>query len=339
MTATSTPRPTLTGTQSFITAEVARTLLPTRAYGAHKWGVGGLIVVAGSPIYTGAALLSTRAAARSGAGIVQLATGRGVIATIASSVPEITHIILPETDSPSAARRALDELSEHLEKASALLIGPGLGRDDNARELLSALFGLGTRKEAERRGIGFAPVTPSAETAVTASTSPLFAREDLPIVVDADALNWLADQESWWESLPAGRLVLTPHPGELSRLTGKETDALTADPITAAEEAAKLWKQTVVFKYGHTVVTDGETTFVADDAPTSLATAGTGDILAGTIASFLAQGLTALHAASLAVHVGAAAARRVETRFGTLGLLASDLPEAIAEELHALAQN
>jgi NAD(P)H-hydrate repair Nnr-like enzyme with NAD(P)H-hydrate dehydratase domain len=101
-------------------------------------------------------------------------------------------------------------------------------------------------------------------------------------------------------------------------------------------EAAKAWNQIVVLKYGYTAVSDGTTTLVADDAPTSLATAGSGDVFAGTIAALAAQGLPPLDAAALAIYLGARAARRVERRTGVLGLVASDLPLAIAQELGRL---
>ncbi|MGC4192474.1 MAG: NAD(P)H-hydrate dehydratase [Thermomicrobiales bacterium] len=336
-------KPTLSGNQSFATAAAAKALLPTRDFGAHKWGVGGLIVIAGSPAYPGAAILTTRAAGRAGAGIVLLASGRGVIGATASAVPEVAHIPLPETDAPGVARRAMESIEKHLEKAKAVLIGPGLGRDDAAGELLGALFALGSKREAERRNIGFGFATRAAtateETEAEASTSALFQRDDLTVVVDADALNWLAGQGEWWNSLPEGRLVLTPHVGEFAKLTGKTTEEIVADPLGELEAAAKTWKQTVVLKYGYTAASDGTITVVAEDAPLSLATAASGDVLAGTIAGLVAQGLSGRDAAAIALHVGPAAARAVEARFGTLGLIATDLPDAIAEQMASLAMS
>jgi NAD(P)H-hydrate repair Nnr-like enzyme with NAD(P)H-hydrate dehydratase domain len=108
--------------------------------------------------------------------------------------------------------------------------------------------------------------------------------------------------------------------------------------VGTAKLAAAKWKQIVVLKYGHSVATDGEHVFVAPDAPLSLATAGAGDVLAGMIGGFLAQGLKPLDAAMAALFIGPRAARRVELVTGTLGLLAGDLPLAIAEELRDLDQ-
>ncbi|MGB3330303.1 MAG: ADP/ATP-dependent (S)-NAD(P)H-hydrate dehydratase, partial [Thermomicrobiales bacterium] len=224
--------------------------------------------------------------------------------------------------------------------AKAVLIGPGLGRDNAAGELLGVLFALGTPREAERRrNIGFASAVAAGATATKETTSALFQREDLWVVVDADALNWLSEQGEWWLSLPAGRLVLTPHFGEFAKLTGKTTDEIIADPLGELEAAAKTWNQTVVLKYGYSAASDGTTTVVAEDAPLSLATAGSGDVLAGTIAALVAQGLSGLDAATIALHVGPAAARAAESRFGVLGTIATDLPDAIAEQMARLAQS
>ncbi len=237
----------------------------------------------------------------------------------------------------SRSPSALDLVAEHLEKVKSVLIGPGLGRDNAAHELLSILFALGNKRDVERRNIGFSARIPSASEEPQESTSPLFTRDDLTIVVDADALNWLAEQTDWWKALPAGRLLLTPHVGEFSKLTGKSVEEITADPLGEVKAAAKRWQQTVVLKYGYTAASDGTKTVVAEDAPLSLATAGSGDVLAGMIAAFIAQGVAALDAATLALYAGPAAARQVERTFGTLGLIASDLPDAIAKELATLS--
>jgi len=157
-----------------------------------------------------------------------------------------------------------------------------------------------------------------------------------PVVIDADGLNWLAAQERWWDLLPPNQVVLTPHAGEMARLLGVAVDEVLGDPLETARAAAKRWRQVVVLKHGYTVATDGTTALVAADAPVSLATAGSGDVLTGVIGALLAQGVDRMSAAGLAIYVGCRAARRVERRTGVLGLIASDLPLAIAEELAVL---
>jgi NAD(P)H-hydrate epimerase len=128
-------------------------------------------------------------------------------------------------------------------------------------------------------------------------------------------------------------MVLTPHPGEMARLLNRPVEEITADPVEAAAEAAANWSQTVLLKGGNAVVSNGESTFVADLAASSLATAGSGDVLAGVVGGLLAQTQSLVDSAVLAMYVGPRAALRVEDRFGVLGVVASDLPDAIANEL------
>ncbi len=329
-------QPELTGKQQWADTDLAKSIVPQRTFGTHKWDVGGVVVIAGSPLYTGAAQLCTRSAGRAGAGIVHLAAPRGVISTIASAIPEVAHVPLPSTDTLAGVRKALDALDGPLARARAVVIGPGLGDDDNVSTLLAALFGISDHRRSSPIGIGFAAAQ-QVKDETQATESPLFANEDATIVVDADGLNWLAKQDAWWEHVPKGRLILTPHPGEMARLLGEEeTDAILADPIATVEKAAKQFGQTVVLKYGFTAASDGNRTVVAEDAPVSLATAGSGDVFAGMIGAFAAQGLEPFDAAALALHVGPRAARRGEQRYGAFGLIATDLPDAIALELATL---
>jgi NAD(P)H-hydrate epimerase len=305
----------------------ASAALPRRPIGAHKWGVGGLVIVAGSPGYAGAAILCAMAAGRAGAGIVNVALPRSLAGVLAMQVPEAVTIPLPEGDSSSSGLRAAELIEAKLAKASAVVIGPGLGDDEPANNLMGALFG----SRSSRTAIGFGRVATGAEP--EHASFGILASRGAPMVIDADGLNWLAHQDEWWRWLNVGQAVLTPHLGEFERLTGTPADELAADPVSAAREAAARWGQVVVLKYGYTVVTDGNHAWVAEDAPPALATAGTGDVLAGVIGAFLAQGVEPVAAAGLAVYAGARAARRVVAQTGTLGLVASDLPLAIAAEL------
>jgi len=313
----------------------ARKVLPTREIGTHKWKVGGLVVVAGSPSLTGAAWLASRTAGRAGAGIVYLASGRGVISMLAGAMPEVAHILIPETDAPGSARRAVERLEPYLEKSKAVVIGPGLGDDELTDHFLGALFGFGHKLGNGGARIGFgssiAPDEPAKQPA-------LFANGNLRIALDADALNWLAKQDEWWTHVPAGRCLLTPHPGEMARLTGLETSEIVANPEGVAREYAAKWRQAVLLKAGYPVASDGEHAVIATDAPVSLATAGSGDVLSGMVGAFLAQGLAPLDAAGLALYAGSRAAREIEERFGPLGVIATDLPDAIGHQLALLAR-
>jgi NAD(P)H-hydrate epimerase len=155
-------------------------------------------------------------------------------------------------------------------------------------------------------------------------------------VVDADGLNWLAKHPDWFERVPERSLVLTPHAGEMSRLLDRPSSEITADPARIAAEAAARWRQVVVLKAGTTVASDGDESVSAGPVPASLATAGSGDVFSGFIAGLIAQGVKPLDAAAIAMYAGSAAARLIERQFGKRGLVASDLPNAMAEAIAAL---
>lgn len=313
-----------------ISEEWAASILPRRREGTHKWDVGGVVVVAGSPAYAGAAALCCAAAGRAGAGIVSAAVPRSIAQVVVGLVPEVTVVILPEGESVAVAKRAADAICERFRRSRAMVIGPGLGTDEATDALLSALFGW----SRTRGGIGFGAGSGGA----LAATEGVFEETDSPIVLDADALNWLAGQESWWERVPRGRLVLTPHAGEMARLLDAEVDAVTADPVGTARDAAQRWGQTVLLKAGQTVIASAEGKISVADPSRALATAGSGDVLSGATGALLAQGLAPHDAAALAVYVGNRAAERAAARLGTLGVVAGDLPVAMAEAMAELEQ-
>lgn len=326
MTSTQMQRPEISGNRVLADRTFARAALPRRDVGAHKWGVGGLLVVAGGPSYIGAAALTAMAAGRSGAGIINLVVPRGMMGPLASIVPEVAFVPLPDGDLSSLGRRMVDVLVERGKRCGAVVVGPGLGDDDYAAAIVRRLLGLTAANQTSRLGFG-------AVDRETADDERSALDWDIPILVDADGLNTLAAMPDWWTQVPAGRLVLTPHVGEMSRLMGMESNDVLEDPVAVAEEAARRFGQVVCLKAGYVIATDGERTMISEDAPASLATAGTGDVLAGSIGAFLAQGVAPLDAIGLATYVGGRAARRMEEQVGTLGLMASDLPPAIATEL------
>ncbi len=320
----------MTANARIFTRDDARRSLPTRTPDAHKWSVGAVMIIAGSPGYIGAPALASMAAARSGAGIVHLVSNRGLFAPVAQLAPETVFLALPDGET-GLARRLFDLIGERAARCNAFLIGPGLGDDDYARALVAAALGLSTNST---RRVGFGA---NANDEDSSGTSNLLTYGK-PIVVDADGLNALSSIDSWWERVPAGSLLLTPHVGELARLTGLSAEEINADHAAAARSAAKKFGQTILLKGAPTLVASGEELWEAEDAPVSLATAGTGDVLAGSIVAFLAQRSAPATAANLAIAVGSAAARTVEADLGALGLIASDLPMAIARELARLGQ-
>ena len=288
--------------RSITQRRVAREL-PPRPERAHKGDFGRVLVVAGSIDYAGAAVLAALGAMRAGAGVVRVATAESVAARLASSVPELTWMSLDEEApgliAPGGWRRVTTEAASF----GALVIGPGLG----------------------------------SQPATLRRTRQLIASLRVPAVIDADGLNALADGARWWQSM-AARHVLTPHPGEFARLTGAPApdSADDAARAEAAAAAALRWDQVVVLKGAHTVVADpaGETLASAIATP-ALATAGSGDVLAGAIGAFMAAGATAMSAALCGVAVHGAAGLMAAERVGTTGTMARDiaalLPEAIGQ--------
>lgn len=316
--------------ECWMDATEAALLVPRRQAGAHKWSVGGLVIVGGAPGYIGAPALCARAAMRAGVGIVSVAVSRSSVGPIAGIVPEATFLPLPDGDPVQAARKAVSSIGERATKSAAFVIGPGLSDDDHAQALLAELFGMSEHKMGGGLGFGSGSAVNHRE-----NDEPLVGGS-LPAVVDADALNWLSGQPEWWTRPRPQSLLLTPHGGEMARLTGETAATIADDPVSAAVQAAKVWNQCVLLKGATAVLTDGSRTVSVDGIPTSLASAGTGDVLAGTVGAFLAQGLSLFDAARLAIFVGTQAARDVESRYGTLGLMAGDLPDAIGTSLAVL---
>jgi NAD(P)H-hydrate epimerase len=304
----------------------ARKLLPRRPDDAHKGTFGKVLVVAGSLQYPGAAGLSTAGAARVGAGLVTLAIGRSGLGG-PGRLPEVTLQLLPEADWNALGEGAADEALKHLDGYQALLVGPGIGREEPTKLFLERLLGLDSPRH--RGHIGF-------RIGATAEKPTERSRPELPpTVIDADALTLLSQIEGWWERLPRGRCVLTPHPGEMKRLLAVEE--LDADSVKLAEGAAEKWGQVVVLKGATTVVADLEgRSMVNDGGNAALATAGTGDVLAGAIAGLLAQGLAPFDAATLGVYLHSAAGRIVREDLGDMGAIASDLLPRLPLAIKAL---
>ena len=287
-----------------LTADWARERLPERPAESNKGTFGRVLAVAGSLSYTGAAALASMGALRAGAGLVTLATVPAVRSAVAPALPEVTYLSLAELDG-GIDEPAGDLIARSVANYSALLIGPGLG------------LALGT--QAVVRGVLTAPAV-----------------ADIPVVVDADALNALSRLPGWHEELKS-QAVLTPHPGELARLTGKTVPEVQQARVDIARECARAWRQTVVLKGAHTIVArpDGQA-IVSPYANAALATAGTGDVLAGAIAGLIAQGVEPYDAAGLAVYLHGAAAETFRDEYGHSGLLATELGQALARTAHRL---
>jgi len=305
---------------------LAQALLPLRPLDAHKGTFGTVVVAAGSVNYTGAVLLAGRAAYRAGAGLVTLAIPTPLHAALAGQFPEATWLLLPHELGVIAADAA-EVLIQHLGRASALLLGPGLGVEETTAEFVAALL-AGTEGKAARGQIGFVPRQEKQE-----EKSPVLP----PLVVDADGLKLLTKVADWPRRLPAGT-ILTPHPGEMAVLTGLTVTAIQGERLETARRFAAEWGQVVVLKGAFTVIAapDGRTTTIPVATP-ALARAGTGDVLAGLIAGLRAQGVEAYDAARLAAWIHAQAGlRAAEWQGSPASVLAGDVVEMIPHVLAAL---
>jgi hydroxyethylthiazole kinase-like uncharacterized protein yjeF len=279
-------------------------VLPDRPLDAHKGTFGTVVVLAGSLGFTGAAYLAGMAAARAGAGLVRLLVAESIYPILAAKCTEVMATPVAEVAPGAVGHAAYDSVLRQLSAAEAGVIGPGLGRDRSTWRLILDLALHAT----------------------------------CPLVLDADALNALADSARKKTRLGKNR-VLTPHPGEMSRLIGKTTEAIAADRVGAARKAAKEWGAVVVLKGAHTVVAhpDGRISEDPHEVP-ALASGGTGDVLAGLIGALVAQGSDPFAAAVTGVYVHAAAGRRISQRLGDSGLLASDLLPEIPLVMNVLRQ-
>lgn len=299
----------------------AAALLPARSARGHKGLFGKLLVIAGSLDYAGAAILVARSAGRAGAGLVTLAVPESLQPLFASRVLEATTMALPEDDVEEVEpEEALVRILDH--DHDALVVGPGLRPGLATTELIRSLL-----------------ATPETEAGADPASGP-------PVLLDAEALRSLASIDGWWHDVRR-QAVMTPHAGEFSRLRSaggqdptEDGDLVADDTARAAAtaDAARVWGQVVVLKGARTVIADpsGEIAVAPFENP-ALASAGTGDVLSGTIGSLLAQGLAPFAAARLGVYLHGLAGEAVRARMGDAGLLASDLIDEIALARRRLA--
>lgn len=278
-----------------ITPESVWAHIPPRARDSHKGSFGAVLVVAGSACYRGAASLAVEGALRTGAGIVTLASVEPVLAAVSARLPECCLCPCLAGAEGGISPRSLPNITR--QKATTLLLGPGLGYTARAAE---------TRELVEKLLPGFGGSA----------------------VLDADGLNAAASLLNAGRVLPhpAGELILTPHPGEMSRLTGSSTSVLAADREGAACRFAREWNAVVVLKGAGTVVAapDGRCCVNTTGNP-GLSRGGSGDVLAGMTAALLACGLPAYEAAACAVYLHGAAADRAAALRGEYGMLPQDL--------------
>lgn len=253
----------------FISSSELRAMQGPRPRDAHKGTYGHALLIGGAPGFSGAISLAARAAVRSGAGLVSVLTPRGIATRVSASADEIMVSGGPETETGSLSASCITEWRDHLNAFDVIMIGPGITRHHDTFLLTRQLL-----KEAQ-----------------------------VPLVLDADAITVFAGQPHWLERADTP-LVLTPHPGELSRLFGQSVEKVQADRPGMALAAAKFTHTTVVLKGAGTIVAHyaGDTAINITGNP-GMATGGTGDVLAGLMAGIIAQGVPPYDAARLAVYL------------------------------------
>jgi NAD(P)H-hydrate epimerase len=271
--------------------EEAALRLPPRDPDTYKYECGTLLIVAGSRTFTGAALLSAEAALRGGCGMVYLAVPAGIRTIMQAGIKEAIVVPLPETGDGTVSPDAFDVLSPFLERADALAVGPGLGRNEATDEFVRTLV----------------------------------AKSEKPVVLDADGITAYRDKSEMLSRVSAP-LIITPHSGELARLLSREIPSEPSARIDVTREIAGSLDLVLLHKGAPTLISspDGEV-LVGLHGNSALATGGTGDVLTGVAGSFLAQGASAVDAAALAAFLQGKAGELASEDWGLRGVKAGDL--------------
>lgn len=290
------------------TPQLAHTLLPDRDLTAHKGDFGRALLIAGSNTYVGAASLATHACVRSGVGLVALATPTSTFQALAGNVPEATYIPLDEDINGVLPAPAFDQLQKHIPAMDSVMIGVGIGLSYGARELLSRLT----------------------------STPHLW--DNCTVILDADGLTLASQLPGWWEVFN-GRLVITPHPGEMSRLLGISVAEIESDRLAAVQLAAERFNCVAVLKGATTLIASPDGRLRINMMPNhGLARGGTGDVLAGLITGLAAKS-NAFDAASLGISLHSLSAQYARKDLTPYAMTASDLVSHLHMAFRALASN
>ena len=303
-------------------------LLPERSLDSHKGTFGTALIAAGSVNYTGAAILAGEAAYRSGVGLVTMAVPASLHGTLAGRFPEATWVLLPHEMGVISSNGA-EVLARNFERASALLIGPGVGMENATRDFVESL--LEGKHPSKKNAVRIGFVHQEAETAESVKSNLP------PLVIDADGLKLLAQIKDWYQKIPAPA-ILTPHPGEMAVLTDLSKELIQESRQEIAAQYARTWGHVVVLKGAFTVVAapDGRVTVIPVASP-ALARAGTGDVLAGLIVGLRAQGLEAYEAALAGAWIHAQAGLYAADDLGTAtSVLAGDVLDSISDVISDL---
>lgn len=283
--------------------EEIKRLVPRRRPDTHKGTYGHLLVMAGSHGKTGAAILACRAAMRAGAGLVTLAAPRSLNTIFASSLVEVMTELLPDSAGGEMEPLNDEEWQRLLERKDAFLFGPGVGVNETTRNTLRWLL----------RNL------------------------DMPWVIDADGLNNLPFVLNRLRSVKS-RPILTPHPGEMARLTDKDAGSVNRDRIEISRSFAVEHRCHVVLKGARSIIATAEgQVYINPTGNPGMASGGMGDVLAGILAALLGQGFSPEDAMKLGVYLHGYVGDRVAAEKGQVGLIASDVIEGLPAGMRALA--
>lgn len=285
-----------------ITRSMVVDMIPKRERNSHKGYYGKARMIAGSMSMAGAAILTTKAALRSGLGMARLYVPDSINHIMKTAVPELITIPFQELRKGVIGINHIDTILKDAPDSDVFTIGPGCGISFELEEIVKNII----------------EKVPS------------------PIILDADALNVLAKDVSVL-NLKTSPIIITPHMGEMSRLTGKPLDEIIDNPVSTARDFAIEWQVYVVLKSARTVVATPEgKVYVNINGNSGMSTAGTGDVLTGIITGMVGQGLSPLNAAIVGVFIHGMTGDRVAERLGEHGLLAGDLVEALPYTLKEL---
>lgn len=280
----------------FLNADTIQPMLHRRDRQAHKGRFGHCLIIAGSTGKTGAAALSANSAVRAGSGLVTLAAAENIHSILEIKTTEVMTSPLPDSGSGHLSNSAFSAIENLLLGKNAVAIGPGLGARSGTYALIQSLV----------------------ETVT------------LPMVIDADGLNALAEDITVLNRKKTNQVILTPHPGEMSRLSGASIPDVEAIRISVAQEFAGKYGVFLILKGARTIIAspDGRAAINGSGNP-GMASGGMGDVLTGIIVSLLGQGRTAWDACCLGVFLHGFAADMVVEEKGEIGINASDVIEML----------
>lgn len=284
-----------------ITEEIVKPMLPVRQQNANKGHFGPVLIVGGSRGLDGAVTLTAKAALRTGAGIVNLCIPEGLYNSVKSRSAE-TIVTPMEEKNGFLSKKNIDKIMKLSEKAKVVVIGPGIGRDKETQELVCELV-----EKIEK-----------------------------PLVIDADGINAVSEDKKCLKNLTKD-VILTPHIGEMSRLTGFKIEEIIKDKIGICRDFKEEYKINVLLKDGRSLVLDtSNNLYINSNGNSGMATPGSGDVLTGIIAALMAHGLLSVHAGIVANFIHGLAGDLLLEEISEEGIIASDLIEYIPKAIKKL---